>query len=146
LEQWGAGVGVDGRVPIICPKAAPSGYEYVVVTLYLFNNGDQKITTNPIDHSAPFYLAESGNGNKTAGVVSVSYSLEGIRVQLGSLNIGNTDYGFIISGEGVIISDPVKEHLNGNIHDLAKRGQNLYFIIKNIKKGLLTKQQFPFSY
>jgi len=47
FEQWGAGVGVDGRVPIICPKAAPPDYEYVVVTLYLFNNGDQKITTNP---------------------------------------------------------------------------------------------------
>ena len=42
----GAGVGVDGRVPINCPKAAPLGYEYLVVTLYLFNNGDQKITIN----------------------------------------------------------------------------------------------------
>ena len=40
-------VGIDGRVPIICPKAVPLGYEYVVVTLYLFNNGDQKTTTNP---------------------------------------------------------------------------------------------------
>ena len=47
LEQGGEGVGVDGRVPINCPKAAPLGYEYLVVTLYLFNNGDQKITTNP---------------------------------------------------------------------------------------------------
>ena len=47
LEQVGAGVGIEGRVSIICPKAAPLGYEYVVVTLYLFNNGDQKITTNP---------------------------------------------------------------------------------------------------
>jgi hypothetical protein len=42
-----AGVGIGGRVSIICPKAAPLGYEYVVVTLDLFNNGDQKITTNP---------------------------------------------------------------------------------------------------
>ena len=87
-----------------------------------------------IDYSAPFYLAESGNRDKAAGVVSVSYSLEGIREQLGNLNIGNTGYGFIISGEGVIISDPVKEYLNGNINDLAKKDQNLYFIIKNIKK------------
>ena len=87
-----------------------------------------------IDYSAPFYLTESGNGNKAAGVVSVSYSLEGIRTQLGNLNIGNTGYGFIISGDGVIISDPVKEYLNGNIQDLAKKDQNLFFIIKNIKK------------
>ena len=74
------------------------------------------------------------NGNKTAGVVSVSYSREEIRAQLGSLNIGNMGYGFIISGEGEIISDPIKEYLNGNIHDLAKRDQNLYSITKNIKK------------
>ncbi len=87
-----------------------------------------------IDYSAPFYLAESGNGNKAAGVVSVSYSLEGIRTQLGNLNIGNTGYGFIIYGEGVMISDPIKEYLNGNIQDLAKKDQNLFFIIKNIKK------------
>src|SRR5208283_199640 len=87
-----------------------------------------------IDHSAPFYLAESGNGDKAAGVVSVSYSLEGIKTQLGNLNIGNTGYGFIISGEGAIISYPVKDYLNGNIHDLAKKDQNLYFIMKNITK------------
>jgi len=87
-----------------------------------------------IDCSVPFYLTESGNENKTAGVVSVSYSLEGIRTQLGNLNIENTGYGFIISEDGVIISDPVKEYLNGNVQDLAKKDQNLLFIIKNIKK------------
>jgi hypothetical protein len=43
----GTGVGVDERVLINCPKAAPLGYEYLVVTLYLFNNDNQKITTNP---------------------------------------------------------------------------------------------------
>jgi len=43
----GAGVGVDGRVPINCPNAALRRYEYLVVTQCLFNNGDQKITTNP---------------------------------------------------------------------------------------------------
>ena len=87
-----------------------------------------------IDYSAPFYLAESGNRDKAAGVVSVSHSLEGIRAHLNSLNIGNTGYGFIISGKGVIISYPVKEYLNGNIHELAKKDPNLYFINENIKK------------
>ena len=67
-------------------------------------------------------------------MVSVSHSLEGIRAQLGNLNIGNTGYGFIIAGKGEIISYPVKEYLNGNIHELAKKDQNLYFINKNIKK------------
>jgi len=60
-----------------------------------------------IDYLAPFYLAESGNMDKAAGVVSVSHSLEGIRAYLNSLNIGNTGYGFIISGKGVIISYPI---------------------------------------
>jgi len=35
IGAGGAGVGIDGRVPIICPKAAPPGYEYVVVTVPL---------------------------------------------------------------------------------------------------------------
>jgi hypothetical protein len=87
-----------------------------------------------IDYSTPFYLAESGNRDKAAGVVSVSHSLEGIRAYINSLNLGNTGYGFIISGKGEIISDPVKEYLNGNIHELAKKDPNLYFINENIKK------------
>ncbi len=87
-----------------------------------------------IDYSAPFYLAESGNRDKAAGVVSVSHSLEGIREYINSLSIGNTGYGFIISGKGKIISYPVKEYLNGNIHELAKKDPNLYFINENITK------------
>ena len=47
LEQIWSGGEVDGRVQIICPKAAPLDYEYVVVILCLSNNDDQKITTNP---------------------------------------------------------------------------------------------------
>jgi hypothetical protein len=87
-----------------------------------------------IDYSTPFYLAESGNRDKAAGVVSVSHSLEGIRAYLNSLSIGNTGYGFMISGKGEIISHPVKEYLNGNIHELAKKDPNLYFINENIQK------------
>ena len=87
-----------------------------------------------IDYSAPFYLAESGNGDKAAGVVSVRQSLEGIRAYINSLNIGNTGYGFMISGKGVIISYPIQEYLTKNIHDLAKKDPTLYFINENIKK------------
>ena len=47
VADAGAGVGIDEWVPINCPKAAPPSYEYLVVTIYPFNNGDQKITTNP---------------------------------------------------------------------------------------------------
>jgi hypothetical protein len=87
-----------------------------------------------IDYSAPFYLAESGNEGKAAGVVSVTQSLEGIRAYINSLNIGNTGYGFMISGKGVIISYPIQEYLTKNIHDLAKKDLNLDFINNNIKK------------
>jgi len=34
LEQVGAGVRVDERVPINCPKATPLGYGYLVVALF----------------------------------------------------------------------------------------------------------------
>ena len=88
-----------------------------------------------IDCSAPFYLAEYGNGHKAAGVVSVSHSLEVVRAHVGSLQLGNTGYGYIISGKGVIISYPIQEYLAGNIHDLAKKDPNVCFISKNMKEG-----------
>jgi hypothetical protein len=74
-----------------------------------------------IDYSAPFYLTESGDGDKVAGVVSIRHSLEEIRTQLGSLKIGNTGYGFIISWKGVIISYPIQEYLTKNIKNIAKK-------------------------
>jgi len=74
-----------------------------------------------IDSSAPFCLKEFGNGYKAAGVVSVSHSLEGIREQVGNLNLGKRGYGFIISGEGVIISYPIQEYLGKNIRELTKK-------------------------
>ena len=87
-----------------------------------------------IDCSIPFYLAEYTNGQKAAGVVSVSHSLEEARAQVGSLQLGNTGYGYVISGRGMIISYPVPEYLAGNIHDLAKKDPNIYFISKNMTK------------
>jgi hypothetical protein len=42
----GVGVGVDERVTINYPKVAQVDYEHLAVTLYLFNNGDHKITIN----------------------------------------------------------------------------------------------------
>lgn len=88
-----------------------------------------------IDCSAPFYLPEYGNGHKAAGVVSIRQSLEGVRVQVSRLKLGNTGYGFIVSGKGVIISYPIQECLAGNIHDLAKKDPNIYFISKNLTEG-----------
>ncbi|HEY3361577.1 MAG TPA: cache domain-containing protein [Methanosarcina sp.] len=88
-----------------------------------------------IDCSAPFYLAEYDNGHKAAGVVSVSYSLEEVRAEVGGLKLGNTGYGYIISRKGVIISYPLQDYLAANIHDLAKKDPNIYFISKNTKEG-----------
>ncbi len=87
-----------------------------------------------ISYSVPFYLAESGNGSKAAGVVSVRQSLDRMRAYLNRLNIGNTGYGFIISGKGVIISYPIQEYLTRNSRDLAQKDPNLHFINENIKK------------
>ena len=88
-----------------------------------------------IDCSVPFYLADSGSGHKAAGVVSVRYSLEGVRAQVGDLELGDTGYGFMVTRKGVIISYPVQEYLAGNIHDLAKKDPNIYFISKNMTEG-----------
>jgi len=87
-----------------------------------------------IDSSAPFYLKEFGNGDKAAGVVSVSHPLEGIREQVGHLNLGKRGYGFIISGKGVIISYPIQEYLGKNISELTKKDRNLNFINKKTEE------------
>jgi hypothetical protein len=88
-----------------------------------------------IDCSVPFYLAEFGNGHKAAGVVSIRNSLEKVRAHLGSLKLGNTGYGFIISRKEAIISYPVQEYLAQNIHDLVEKDPNIDFISKNMKEG-----------
>ena len=85
-----------------------------------------------IDSSVPFYLKEFEDGDKVAGVVSVSHSLEGVRVKVGDLNLGKRGYGFIVSGKGVIISYPIQEYLGKNINELAKKDQNLHFLIENM--------------
>lgn len=85
-----------------------------------------------IDYSTPFYLAEFKNGDEAAGVVCVSHSLEGVRAQVGNLDLGNTGYGFILSEEGVIISYPVREYLYKDISKLTTEEPNLDLISQNM--------------
>lgn len=85
-----------------------------------------------IEYSVPFYLAESGKRDEAAGVVAVSHSLEGIRAAVGGLDLGKTGYGFILSGEGVIISCPFQGYLCGNISELAKKDSDFDLISQNI--------------
>ncbi|WP_341537070.1 PDC sensor domain-containing protein [Methanosarcina barkeri] len=89
-----------------------------------------------IDYSTPFYLAEFKNGSEVAGVVCASRSIEGIRTQIGSLDLGNTGYGFIFSEEGLIVSYPVQYYLLRNIHKLAKEDTELNLISENISKNM----------
>lgn len=89
-----------------------------------------------IDYSTPFYLAEFKNGSEVAGVVCASHSIEGIRTQIGGLDLGNTGYGFIFSNEGLIISYPVQDYLLRNIHKLAKEDTELNLIGENISKNM----------
>jgi hypothetical protein len=89
-----------------------------------------------IDYSAPFYLKEFKNGNEAAGVVCVSHSLEGVREQVGNLDLGNTGYGFILSEEGVIISYPSQEYLFRNSSELEKEDLCLGLINENLCKNV----------
>ncbi len=89
-----------------------------------------------IDYSTPFYLEEFKNGSEVAGVVCASRSIEGIRTQIGGLDLGNTGYGFIFSEEGLIVSYPVQDYLLRNIHQLAKEDTELNLISENISKNM----------
>ncbi|WP_440947658.1 cache domain-containing protein [Methanosarcina sp. T3] len=97
-----------------------------------FGTADRKYL---IDYSVPFYLAESGNRDEIAGIVGVSHSLEGIRAEVGDLDLGNTGYGFILSGKGVVISCPFQKYLCGNISELAKEYSDFDLISQNVTDG-----------
>jgi hypothetical protein len=88
-----------------------------------------------MEYSAPFYLPEFKNGSEVAGVVCTGHSLEGIRAHTKALDLGDTGFGFILSGEGTIISYPEQAYLFGNIHELAGRDTNLELISKSINRN-----------
>ncbi len=69
-----------------------------------FATGAQKML---IEFGIPFDRVNQPDA--AAGVVSIDYSLEGMRELIASLQLGDTGYGFVISQNGLFLSNPVNE-------------------------------------
>ena len=57
-----------------------------------------------IEYGTPFF--RPGARQEPAGVVTVDYSLQGMRDLMASLQLGENGYGYVISGAGVFLSHP----------------------------------------
>ena len=69
------------------------------------------------------------------GVVGTEYSLESMRDLVGSLDLGDTGYGFIITEDGTVVSHPIQDYLGRNVIDLQKTDETLRVLTQNIDHG-----------
>lgn len=70
-----------------------------------------------IEYGTPFRKIES---SVPAGVVTVDYSLQGMRDQMAALDLGATGYGMVLSGSGTLLAHPVAEFVAAStIFDVA---------------------------
>jgi len=61
---------------------------------------------------------------KLAGVILATYTVNSIRELIGTLDIGQNGYGFIMSKQGVLISHPQKELATGRTSLMAVAKKN----------------------
>lgn len=89
-----------------------------------------------VEYSIPFTSTYAkANGISPAGVVYASYSLEELRNIIGSLKLGDTGYGFIVSQNGNVISHPVGDYVCKNIVDISKTDDVFEQITSDITPG-----------
>jgi hypothetical protein len=91
-----------------------------------------------VDYSAPFYGLTAG-GKKPKGIITIDYSLNEVKQLTQSLGLEGNRYAFILSQNGVYISHPNEEYVEGrrNIFDepgLVKN-QQIRAQIKNALAG-----------
>lgn len=73
-----------------------------------------------VEYGAPFRRSEASGGGGTAGVVTVDYSLAGMRDLLNALDLGATGYGMVVSSSGVLLAHPVSAWVaTESVFDLA---------------------------
>jgi hypothetical protein len=89
-----------------------------------------------INYNVVFCHADtSGQEKVPAGIIGTEYSLGGIRRLVGSLDLGYTGYGFILTDKGTVVSHPIQEYLGENIADLKEKDSTLRLITRDITHG-----------
>ncbi|PXF60947.1 MAG: hypothetical protein C4B59_06235 [Candidatus Methanogaster sp.] len=87
-------------------------------------------------HARPFYRADESSGEKTpAGAIAAVYSLDDVRDLVGSLDLGDAGYGFIITEEGTVVAHPIREYLGRDIKELQETDETLRLISRDMNPG-----------
>lgn len=87
-------------------------------------------------YSCPFYRSNTSIEDKNpTGVTAALYSLDNVRLLVGSLELGKTGYGLIFTEKGTIVSHPIHEYLGKNIVDLGKNDETLQMMTGNVTYG-----------
>lgn len=74
------------------------------------------------NYTAPFYITDSATGERRpAGVIFTTLTLEDYRELIGSLDLGKTGYGFILSHQGKVIAHPRRDYLGRQLTEIARQ-------------------------
>jgi sigma-B regulation protein RsbU (phosphoserine phosphatase) len=101
---------------------------------YYDKGGGEVIMTT---YSVPFYKTVDGK-KKFMGIVTADIHLSWLHDMISSIKIGETGYGFLISGKGTIITHPEKKLvMNENLSRIAEShgDKRLGSIVKDMMKG-----------
>ncbi len=97
-----------------------------------FATGAQKIL---IEYGTPFYPVGAGEDAEPAGIVSIDYTIDDIQALMQTLELGTTDYGFVMTGRGTFLAHPVPELVaNNTVFDIVE-DENLLAIARNALNG-----------
>ncbi|MDX2162249.1 MAG: Cache 3/Cache 2 fusion domain-containing protein [bacterium] len=75
-----------------------------------------------IEYGVPFYRvgATERSRSTAAGVLTIDYSVQNIRLMMASLRLGETGYGFVFSPTGTFLAHPIPEYVvNQSIFRMA---------------------------
>ncbi len=65
-----------------------------------------------IEYGVPFYRIDPKTQQRVpAGVVTIDYSLQGMRELMSTLELGSTGYGYVVSASGTFLAYPVQEQV-----------------------------------
>ncbi len=85
-----------------------------------------------VNYNVPFNRTNASGEEVLIGVVGTEYSLDGIRDLVGSIDLGNTGYGFILTDKGTVVSHPIQEYLGKDVNNLQRTDETLRVITQNI--------------
>jgi len=87
------------------------------------------------DYEVPFYRPNDSEKVDPAGTIGIDYSLDGIRGIVGSIDLGETGYGFVVTERGTVVSHPIQEYLGKNIRSLNIADESLQMLYSDMVPG-----------